>query len=70
MATGHWNTVGLHLITEEEPLADSNTKEPIAHPISSVVEISQPEEEQNVAGDGVTSTGRFATDKNFGKLER
>ncbi|KAI3973202.1 hypothetical protein MKW92_009703 [Papaver armeniacum] len=67
VVTGDWNAVGIHMTTEKEPLANSNTREPIAYPISSVAKISHPEE-QNVAGDGVTSTGSFATEKNSASL--
>ncbi|KAI3877753.1 hypothetical protein MKW98_020234 [Papaver atlanticum] len=68
VVTGDWNAVGIHMTTEKEPLPNSNTREPIAYPISNVVKMSHPEEGQNVAGDGVTSTGSFATEKNSASL--
>ncbi|KAI3876958.1 hypothetical protein MKX03_008047 [Papaver bracteatum] len=52
-----------------EPLGNSNTKElVVACPIRSFEKMSHPEEEQTDAGDELTSTGSFATEKNSASL--
>ncbi|RZC63310.1 hypothetical protein C5167_025076, partial [Papaver somniferum] len=90
-------SLGLQMISEEEPLANSNisgdamsnsntddmmpnscTMEPLANsdtkelvvacPIRSFEKMSHPEEEQTDAGDELTSTGSFATEKNSASL--